>query len=132
MNKNFHQNQRGSASTKMLVVAVILGLLGHAAYNYVPVAYGGENFKQEMHVAVLNGSAIPLTANPVEVTKNRLLKFARDNSYPANVVVDAKLNGGIMSSTARYSQEVNILPFGLYKLTYSFDNTSTPAGFITK
>ena len=129
MNQSFHQNQRGSASTKMLVVAAILGLLGHAAYNYIPVAYNGQTLKQEMHTAVLSGTVLPTTSNPSEVTKNRLMKFVKENGYPANAVIDAKQTNGVITATARYSQEVNILPFGAYKYTYSFDNTSTLLGF---
>ncbi len=132
MIKNFHSNQHGSASTKMLVFAAILGLFGHAAFNYIPVAYNGQNFKEEMRTAVLSGTALPGSLNPSEVTKNRLIKFLKDNGYPANAVIDAKQTNGVITATARYSQEVNILPFGAYKYTYSFDNTSTPAGFLMK
>jgi hypothetical protein len=132
MNKDFHQNQIGSANTKLLVFAIIVAVVGHAAYNYVPIAFGGENLKQEMHTAVLSGTALPGTSNPAEVTKNRLAKFVRDNGYPTATTVDAKQANGVISATIRFSQEVNILPFGLYKYNYVFDHSASPAGFLLK
>jgi hypothetical protein len=132
MKKDFHQNQIGSANTKLLVFAIVAIAVGHAAYNYVPVAFGGENLKQEMHTAVLSGTALPGTSNPVEVTKNRLIKFVRDNGYPQATTVDAKQANGVISATVRFSQEVNIMPFGIYKYNYVFDHSASPAGFLTK
>jgi histidinol phosphatase-like PHP family hydrolase len=132
MNNDFRENQRGSANTKLIVFLLIVAALGHAGYNYVPVAFNGENLKQEMHTAVLNGTSLPISTNPVEVTKGRLLKYVKDNGYPTTTTVDAKQNSGTISATVRYSQEVNILPFGLYKYNYVFDHTASPAGFLTK
>jgi hypothetical protein len=31
-----------------------------------------------------------------------------------------------------YTKQVNILPFGLYKHKYQFNNTATPTGFLLK
>jgi hypothetical protein len=128
-----NKSQKGSAGSNLLIVLVVLGLVGHAAYNYIPVGFNGENMKQEMHTAVLSGSAISGgKVNAADVTKNRIMKFAQDNGFPTDLTIDSKMSGSVISSTVRYSQDVNILPFGIYKYKYQFNHTATPAGFITK
>ena len=54
---SYLHSQRGSASAKFLALLVFIGLLAHAGYNYVPVAYNGAAFKQEMDTAVVKGLA---------------------------------------------------------------------------
>jgi hypothetical protein len=128
-----NKNQKGSAGSNLIIVLVVLVLVGHAAYNYVPVGFNGENMKQEMHTAVLSGSSLSGgKVNPLDVTKNRIMKFAQENSFPSDLTIESKVNGGVISSTVRYSQDVNILPFGIYKYKYQFNHTATPAGFLTK
>ena len=65
-------SERGGAGVKFLIVFVVLFLIGHAGYNYVPIAYAGENFKQEMQTAVVNGLATPGRLNPVDVVRMNL------------------------------------------------------------
>jgi len=125
-------SERGSAGIKFLIVFVTLILVAHAGYNYVPVAYAGESFKQEMQVSVVNGMAISGRMTPVDYVKNRLKKAISDNDLPPETVVDVKQVGTTVQVHAAYSQAVPILPFGIYTYHYRFDYTAVPNGFLLK
>jgi len=125
-------SERGSAGVKFLIVFVVLVSAAHAGYNYVPVAYAGENFKQEMQTSVVNGLAMPGRVNPVDYVKNRLGKAMHDNELPPDTVLEVKQVGTTLQAHAVYSKQVPILPFGLYTYTYHFDHTAVPTGFLLK
>lgn len=124
--------ERGGAGVKFLAVAVVLFLIGHAGCNYIPVAYQGESYKQEMQTAVLQGTALPATGNPIGVVKQRLLKIARESDLPPDIFIDVKQVNNVISAHVRYSKNVSMLPFGIYTKQYMFDQTVTPSGFILK
>jgi hypothetical protein len=130
--KDFHNSERGSAGVKFLLVLVVLGLVANAGFNYVPVAYEGESFKQEMQTAVVNGTALPPQSNPLGSVKTRLARAASDNNLPSDAFVEVKQVGNTIQAHASYSKKVGILPFGMYNYTYQFDHTATPTGFLTK
>jgi len=125
------QNQHGSAGAKMVVVLVILFLIGHAAVNFIPVAYQGANFKEEMQTAVVQGSALP-TGNPVAATQVRIKQSADSNNLPADTFIEVKQIKGGIQAHAIYTKKVNILPFGIYVYNYKFDHTAAPVGFLMK
>ncbi len=52
-------SEKGGASVKLVAVLVVLFLVAHAGYNYIPVAYEAESFKQDMQTAVVQGMATP-------------------------------------------------------------------------
>ena len=62
-------SERGSAKVKFLIIAVVIIGAANAGYNYIPVAYAGESFKQEMQTSVVNGMAMPDRMSPVEYVK---------------------------------------------------------------
>jgi hypothetical protein len=133
---NFTKNQkseRGGAGIKLTLVLVFLFLVAHAGYNYIPVAYDGENFKQEMQTAVIQGVAMPgsnLTA--VDVIKTKIHRAAVNNNIPSNALIEVKPFNNIVRAHVSYVKPINILPFGIYKYNYQFDNTATPTGFLFK
>ena len=126
------KNERGSASTKMLVVGVVIFLVGHAGYKYVPVAYGGQSLQQDMHTAVMQATALPTNANPVEYAKNQIYKSGLQNGMPAGTPVDVKSNAGMVSAHVKFSQKIALLPFGAGNYTYEFDKTVSPGGLMEK
>jgi hypothetical protein len=132
MNTTFRASERGSAAVKFLIVFVLLVIAANAGYNYVPVAYAGENFKQEMQTAVVNGMAMPGRMSPVDYVKNRVQKAVKDNELPNDTFVEVKQVGSTVQAHAIYSQRVSILPFGIYTYTYQFDHTAVPSGFLMK
>lgn len=132
MKKDFHQNEIGGAGLKMLLFVVGLFVIGHAAFNYIPTAYSGQSFMQEMQTLVVQLSAIPNGKDPLVEIKTKLRKAGDANGIPADAVIEAKQNNGMLTATVRYNKELDLLPFGLYKYKYQFDHTATPAGFLTK
>jgi hypothetical protein len=124
--------ERGSASTKFLITMVVLGLVVHAGYNYIPVAYEAESMKSEMQTAVIQGLATPGKLSPVDNVKARVKQAAMINQVPADAIVDIKQAGNSITAHVAYVKRVNILPFGMFKYDYQFDHTATPTGFLLK
>jgi hypothetical protein len=125
-------SERGGAGVKFLIVFAVLVLAANAGYHYVPVAYAGESFRSEMQTSVVNGMATNGKISPVDYVKVRLQKAIQDNNLPADTYVDVKQVGTTVQARAVYSQQVPVLPFGIYNYTYHFDNTAIPAGFLLK
>src|SRR5213593_1042618 len=115
--------ERGGAGVKFLIVFAVILLVANAGYNYIPVAYAGENFKAEMQTAVVNGLAVPGRFSPVDVIKARGQSAVADNDLPADTFLEVKQVGNVVQARAVYSQPVHILPFGIYTYTYRFDHT---------
>jgi len=124
--------ETGSASIKFLAVMLVIFLIGHAGYNYIPVAYQGESFKQDMQTAVVQGMAVPPGITPVDMVKGKLQRAIVTNNIPADAVVQVKPTKDSVMAQVSYTKQVNILPFGLYKHKYQFNNTATPTGFLLK
>jgi hypothetical protein len=125
-------SERGSAGVKFLIALAIIVLAGHAGYNYVPVAYDAASLKSDMDTAVLQGLALPGKISPVDNVKERISKAIVVNNIPQGATLDVKQAGNGVTARVTYQQQVNILPFGLYKYNYAFDYTSTPTGFLLK
>jgi hypothetical protein len=125
-------SERGSAGTTFLIIAVVLGLIGHAGYQFIPVAYGGESLKQDMQTAVIQGLAMPGKGTPVDATKQRIQSALRSNDIPQDAIVDVKQVNNVLQARVTYTKAVPILPFGIYTYNYQFDHTATPTGFLTK
>ena len=125
-------SERGSAATKFLIVFVLILLLAHAGYNYVPVAYNGAAFKQEMDTAVVKGLAAAGQIKPVEAVTAHVRRAASDYKVPNDAVIEILPTQGHVAARASYQQSVNILPFGMYKYNYKFDYTATPKGYLLK
>ena len=130
---NAHRfSERGSAGTKFLIIFSVIGLLAHAGYNYVPVAYDAETMKTEMQTAVLQGLALPGKMNPTDNVKARINRAITQNNVPPGAVVDVKMKGNMLTAHVAYEKQVNILPFGFYRYNYIFDHTASPTGFLLK
>ncbi len=126
-------SEHGGAGVKLIIVLSILILLAHAGYNYIPVAYDGENFKQEMQTAVVQGVALPgANMTIADTVKVKLQRAAVNNNLPKDAVIEVKPLNSIVQAHVSYSKPVNVLPFGIYKYNYKFDNVATPTGFLFK
>ena len=127
------QNERGGAGVKLLIIAVVLILLANAGYNFIPVAYQGESFKQEMETAVIQGVSLPSTqGKPVEIIRFKIANAARTNELPVDVFIDVKEKNNIVTARVYYVKKIPILPFGIFDYDYIFDHTATPSGFLTQ
>ena len=126
------ESERGSAGVKFVIAITFIILVANAGLNYVPVAYDAESLKSDMGTAILQGLAMPGKLNPVDNIKGRIQKSIVANDIPATATVDVKQVGTAITARVVYSQDVNILPFGIYKYVYRFDHTATPTGFLMK
>lgn len=124
--------EQGSAAVKFAIFVVVVLLVVHAGYNYVPVAYDAESMKTEMQTAVLQGLAMPGKVNPVDNVKARIQKALVTNNIPPDALVDVRQAGNTLTAHVAYTKQVNILPFGVYRYNYVFDHTATPTGFLLK
>ncbi|QYO67063.1 hypothetical protein [Leptolyngbya sp. 7M] len=125
-------SERGSAGVKFLAVFLLIVLVANAGYNYIPVAYDGASFKQEMDVAVVKGLAASGNIKPLEAVKATIQKAAYDYNVPSDAFIEIKPAGGYIQAHVVYSKPVSILPFGIYTYTYNFDYRAVPSGYLTK
>lgn len=133
MKNEYRSSERGGAGVKLLLVVVVLVLIANAGYQYIPVAYQGANFKQELETAVINGVSMPgLGKTPADVVKDKVLLAARNNNIPANAVIQVKQLNNSVQAHVSYTKPVPVLPFGIYTRNYEFDHTATPTGFLAK
>ncbi len=125
-------SERGSAGTTFLIIAVVLGLIGHAGYQFIPVAYNGESLKQDLQTAVIQGVAVPGRGTPVDSIKQRIQTLIRSDEIPQNAFVEVKQINSVIQARVAYTKPVPVLPFGIYTYNYQFDYTATPTGFLSK
>ena len=125
-------SEEGGASVKLLIVLVGLVLIGNAGINYIPVAYEGQSFKQDMQTAVVQGLAVPPGITPVDMVKAKLQKAIVSNNIPLDAVVQVKPANNSVVAHVSYSKKVAMLPFGMYTYNYKFDHSATPTGFLMK
>lgn len=129
---NKRERERGSAGVKFLAVFAVILMVANAGYNYLPVAYNAESLKAEMSTAVLQGIAMPGKINPVDNVKVRIQRAMQQNDIPADATMDVKQAGNALTAHVVYTKDVNILPFGIFKYHYHFDEVVTPTGFLLK
>lgn len=134
MNKEmkYKNSERGSTQVKLVAVLIVLFLIAHAGYNYVPIAYEGESFKQDMQTAVVQGMAPTQGMTIADTVKMKLQRAIASDNIPPDAIVQVKQAGNSVQAHVTYSKQVNILPFGIYKYNYHFDHTATPVGFLMK
>lgn len=126
-------SEHGGAGVKLALVLVILFLIANAAYNYIPIAYEGESFKQDMQTAVVQAVALPgANISMTDLVKRKVAAAAANNNVPANALIEVKQNGNVVQAHVKYSKQVSILPFGFFKYNYQFEKTATPTGFLFK
>jgi hypothetical protein len=126
----YRDSERGSAGAKFVAMLAVIFLVGHAGYNYIPVAYDAESIRTDMSTAVLQGLALPGKLNPVENVKARIQQSIQRNQAPIDTVVEVKQNGNVITAHVTYTKPVRLLPFGIYTYNYHFDSTATPTGFL--
>ena|SRR5688572_15765449 len=133
--KKFHNdrnNERGGAPIKVLFVFLVLALSLNAGINYVPVAYDGASFRQEMDTAVVKGLAASGSMKPLEVVKASIQRASFDYNVPTDALVDIKPVNNVVEANISYTRPVSLLPFGLYTYNYNFHHHARPVGYLLK
>lgn len=133
LNTSFN-SETGSAGIKFLAFFLGLILVANAAYNYIPVAYNGANFRQEMDTAVVKGLATSGAMKPREVVEAHVTRAATDNDIPPQPesIREFKQTNGVVTAHVVYSKPVSIVPFGIYDYTYEFNHLAAPTGYLMK
>ncbi len=131
LNTSFH-SETGSAGIKFLAIFLGLILVANAAYNYIPIAYNGANFRQEMDTAVVKGLATSGALKPLDVVKAHVTRAAVDNDIPPEAIIEIKPTNTVVTAHVVYSKPVSIIPFGIYDYTYEFNYVAAPTGYLTK
>ncbi|HUR98827.1 MAG TPA: hypothetical protein VMZ26_12240 [Pyrinomonadaceae bacterium] len=129
---NDRRSESGSAGIKFLVVFLVLAVVGNAGLNYVPVAYQGASFQQEMDTAVVKGLGASGRINPLEAVKASIQKASFDYDIPDDAFVEVKPVNGIVEAHVVYQRKVDMLPFGIYRYDYNFDYLAKPTGYLLK
>ncbi len=123
--------ERGGAGVKLLAVAVVLILLANAGYQFIPVAYNAESFKQEMTTAVIQAIAMPSSyGKTTDVVKQKIASSAREHDLPLDFQLDVKEQNKTITARVSYVKNIPVLPFGIYDYKYTFDYTAAPNGFL--
>ncbi len=129
---NARSSERGSAGIKFLFVFMVIALLANAGLNYVPIAYEGASFKQEMDTAVVKGLAASGRIKPLDAVTATIKKASFDYNIPDDAFVEIKPVNGVVEARVAYSKQISMLPFGLYKYNYNFDYLAKPQGYLLK
>ncbi len=125
-------SERGNATVKFALVLFVIVLIANAAYNYIPVAYQGASFRQEMDTAVVKGLAASGRMKPMETVAATIKKASFDYEVPSDAFVEIKPAGGYIQAHVAYSKKVSILPFGIYDYKYDFNYVAVPSGYLLK
>ena len=129
---NERSSERGGAAVKFLLIFLVLATAANAGWNYVPVAYEGASFRQEMDTAVVKGLGASGRMQPLEIVTASLTRARKDYNLPEDALIEIKPVNGIVEAHVVYSREVNMLPFGLYKYQYNFEHHARPVGYLMK
>ena len=129
---NDRSSERGGAAVKFLLIFLVLAVLANAGYNYVPVAYEGASFRQEMDTAVVKGLGASGRIQPLEVVTSSIKRASNDYNLPEDTFIEIKPVNGVVEAHVVYTREVNMLPFGLYKYNYNFVHHARPVGYLLK
>jgi len=132
LNSSDRSSERGSAGVKFMLVFLVVVLAGNAGINYIPVAYQGAGFKQEMDTAVVKGIGVSGRINPLEAVTASIRNASREYEIPEDAFVEIKPVKGVIEAHVAYQREVHMLPFGLYKYNYDFDYVAKPTGYLLK
>ena len=87
-----------------------------------------------MQTVVDQATILPAARNdPIGWAKKKLTDLGPSFDLPADAKMDVQKQGEIgLRATLRYTQPVNLLPFGLYVYPYEFNHTATTDKFLTK
>ena len=119
------RGERGGSRLKFLIVVVILGAVGYAAYLYIPVQFDAYRFRDLMQhdadVAATQGY-------PVTWISDQLKKSLAEFNIPADAVITPSSQDNRMSVRVQYTRPIEF--FG-YTYQYEFDHTARSTAFLT-
>ena len=126
MRPKSYKGQLGGTKIYALAALLVLFLLGHAGWNYLPVVYQCENFKSELQSATVRVVSMPHGTNErlADKLKKQIRVAGNENGVPQNALIEITEANNSLKARVRFIRDVDLLPFGLYKYHYEFDSTS--------
>lgn len=124
--RDFHRDQVGGVKAYLIFAVLFVTVAVHAGWNYLPVLYQCENFRQEMKGTLIN--TVTMTYGKESLTKKaekKLRSLANENGLPQDAVIEVTEKNKVLSAYVQFSRTVHILPFGLYDYEYEFEDTAT-------
>ncbi len=116
-------NERGGARLKFLVVLAIIGIVGYAAFLYIPIEYQAQSFKDLMqHDADVAGAQ----GYPPTWVTDQLTKAAVEYGVPADAVITASQNDNRIEVSVQFTRDIE---FPGYIYQYKFDHTAKSTTF---
>lgn len=117
--------ERGGARLNLLIVVALAAVVGYAAYNYVPVAYGAFLFKDHMQETVDKATLPP--GHPLSWVESQLREKAEEFGVPDDAVYTVENQDNRVAARVQWTRPVQ-MPGFVYE--YEFDHEVTSAGFI--
>lgn len=68
----------------------------------------------------------------IDAAKRKIILAAANNNVPKDALIEVKQVNSVAQAHVKCTKSVSILPFGLYKYNYHFENTATPTGSLFK
>lgn len=126
--------ERGSATTKFVMVVVALFLVGYGGFNYISTWYQITHFKDAMNEIIMQAYGMPnVPTSTPEAIRAKLRRIGDEDGVPPEAVMKIERVTGGVTAQVNFSREISILPFNMYKYKYEFNHTAAPpTGYLTK
>jgi hypothetical protein len=121
------RGERGGSRLNLLIVLALTGLVGYAAYNYVPVAYNAYLFKDFMQETV-NKAAYP-PGQSFGWVESQLRAKAEEYELPDDAVYTVQNQNSHVVARVRWTRPI---PMPGFVYDYTFDHTARSSGFISQ
>ncbi len=123
-----HQNERGSSTTKFVLVVIVLILAGYGGYNYIVMSYQISHFKENVQTIVTQAYSMPnnKNLNDPELMRQKIRSIGDYDSIPADAVINVNKKPSGVEAQVTFMRETSLLPFNMYKYKYQFDFTAKP------
>jgi hypothetical protein len=118
-------NERGSARLKFLLVVLILGAAGYAAYLFIPIAYQAYLFKDLMQHDADVAASMGYQATWVS---DQLKKSLAEYGIPPDATINSAQRDGRIEVRVQYT---HLIQFPGYPYVYEFDHTARSTPFLT-
>jgi hypothetical protein len=121
----------GGSKITLTIVLLVLFLGGYAGINFIPVAYGDSDIKQQMQTIATNATILPSATtgnNQIPWATTELNRLAAQYEIPPTAF-KAEIAGPAVKTSVKYRRKIPILPFGLYVYEYDLEYSASTAGF---
>lgn len=109
--------ERGNSRVKFLIIMSLVVITAFVGYQYVPVRFQAERYKDFMQEAVNKGAAL---SKPSDVIKEQLIKSGTEYGVPANALVTLEEHEGVLQARVQFKRPI---PLFVYTYEYQFDET---------